>query len=639
MSFKTYVCGGPPRLYAHTLQHWALVHDMPARPGKPFEVWLNSMSELRESNRARALKLSRMLASSRGTMHGMLAAEPRRRRPNQRRYGIVGFLGGFTILAAGLLLGVIRGDPIMRGNRLAVVEDSHDDALRAVLREAGVDVVEEGVDDTIEARVQLEQALDAYEEDREMRMPAKNIGDAYSKNKLFHHMAGWLTDDKRQLEQEIVRVQDLIAQIRDLVIPSGKSIKKSRIKRAYVEGPILRPIVKNLTLQALKADHAFVESSYAVALGDDRQTATQTQRATTILQDIYSGIGQTVAPGVIRQQVAGILRDVGHRPDLWYRHDLTTDMTKVKIVKFLREQTSAYLLDSIDRFSSRDVTSAEYEQDIHALAVIDTALDGDGIRLDLERQKARDPVDVNAEDAMGKIIVDRYTKFIEESPVPDDVKDKLIGRLRRRLKHQVVEHVNALMEIYDEDLVQTFNRRQLNAQARRTDNLLGRILNPLKETLAHERGKYEGSASVLRDVEKTLWNYSLMLMATLAGLSALAITAKFGCPSCRRGETASVPVRTHRSPSKGRAPPEPVKNSPVYAFRPGGPLYIFENGRYVRISDRGRNIHYYYRLKSGSIGSKQVQAKIERGDPNVSDIRRVGETDEHGHYIPHISHD
>ena len=197
----------------------------------------------------------------------------------------------------------------------------------------------------IERNKRLKTMLSDISAQRDRRLPVSAL-DSLSESKWLSYMLGTLRDDDQYLESEIEAVKDLLVQVYDLVDADADGPGDGHTKRKYM-APILEPIIYDLTVEALKADWAFVNATFHGKIYGDRSSKQmQKQRARKVALKLFAEANVAYRASVVDQIVMTVNQD----PEKWHE-SVPVPLGGHEIVTFLRKKTKDYVYDALKALS------------------------------------------------------------------------------------------------------------------------------------------------------------------------------------------------------------------------------------------------------------------------------------------------
>lgn len=516
----------------------------------------------------------------------------------------------------------------------SAVANDYDDALSEVLREDSIDqtlampMLQKAVVHT-HPRVQTssekrktkrdwrkkrisDRLVDIYKA-RKSRMPSAEDGIFNNRDKWLRYLTGSLESDNALLERELEATDKLLVQMYDLVDANHDGASDGMRKRQYM-APILKPVIYDLALHALKADFAFTNATFHKKLhGDIDSRVVQNQRLQKILKQLAS------KADLSRQDVTQLIRAIQTRiddnPVLWYDSHEPVLYGK-GMVHFLRTTTKDFVRKSIQNIPENSKRS-DIEEILHLAAIIDASTSGRKIRSVAQERQSTDEIvgALYSYNPIEKHIVRHYESFLDDQlHKKDSPSENAVNSLIRRLKTNsdiIVKDVRLLWSIYDQESEKTFSVKETRKHQNMARRFLGTILRDLREKDATYRGRDEGRERLIEELEKlekVAYRWAVTLLATIIGIGV--ISSKIGCRSCFK--CPSCPKSSKKSAK------ETVRNQTVFRFGSSDKLWIFveKQNAYRRITKRGHP-DFYTLMRTGIMSSDSRKAQ------NPTDAGRI----------------
>ena len=526
------------------------------------------------------------------------------------------------------------------------VGNEYDDALAEVLREDGVNpmvalpVTKAGPvisSPTFKTNSQQrktkkdwrkkrisDRLVDIYQA-RERRMPSEEDGIFNNRDKWLRYLTGSLESDNALLERELETTDQLLVQMYDLVDANHDGAADGMRKRQYM-APILKPVIYDLALHALKADFAFTNATFHKKLHNDADShRMQNRRLQKIIKQLAS------KADLSRQDVGQLIRTIQTRiddnPVLWYDSHEPVLYGK-GMVDFLRTTTKDFVRKSIQNIPE-DSKRSVIEKHLHLAAIIDASTSGRKIRsVAQERQSTDDIVGaLYSYNPMEKHIVRHYESFLEDQLRlfgEDSPSENAVNSLLRRLRTNsdiIVKDVRLLWSIYDQESEKTFSVTETRKHQNMAEQFLGTVLRDLREKDATYRGRDEGRERLIEELEKlekVAYRWGITVLASIIGI--VAISSKIGCRSCLSTQFISAPKSSKKSPAAAKDK-DKVRNENVFRFGSSDKLWVFveDQNAYRRITKRGHP-DFYTIMRTGIMSSenRKAQNPIDAGRINAN---------------------
>lgn len=462
-------------------------------------------------------------------------------------------------------------------------------------------------------KLRLKERLSSLSQQRERRIPV-GLMDSITEGKWLNYMVGTLKDDNQYLKEEVSTVQNLLAQVQDLIDADSDGAGDGLIKKRYM-APILEPVIHDLAVQALKADWAFVNSSFHKTIyGDSSSGIVQLKRARKVTRALATSADIPYKAKVV-DRIIGL---VDTNPTHWYDQRAGA-LNGRSIVKFLRRTTKDYVKKSLTDISADQ--RPEVKESLHTAAIIDASLSGHSIRTRLSETSSVDGLQsgLNRKNPMAKEIAVHYRRFLKEQkgtnlPVNNGANALIVESYEN--PDAIVRDVKLLWSIFDKSAQNAFSMAEKHKYDTVAQQFLDKILRPFREKDAKNEGRKEGM-DYLNDLLHSWANKVLVGIFVIVGLGS-----KIGCPSCRSGGTSSK-----RTPKGAKDSNDKILSRPVFKIGKSNKLWIEEKNKYTRISTRGHP-DYYTKNRTGQVLKDKAK-----------DVQRAGLINEHGHYEPKFNDD
>ena len=416
---------------------------------------------------------------------------------------------------------------------------------------------------------------------REARLPAEGL-DLWTESKWMSYLTDTLADDEKYFQREMQVTTEWLAQVYDLVDDPLDGAGDGQMKR-NIMAPVLRPVIYDLALHALRTDWTFVNASFHRKIYDDLGSIQkQRERASSIVRTLAV---QADLPFEHSEVTSNIIQYVNRNPEEWY--DAKVEPLGGKnMVKFLRKTTKDYVRSALKRIPSDN--QLEIEKSLHTAAIIDASLSGKSIQ---QRTNDRSGVgnierSLHGSNPLAKQIVEHYRFFLKERLTSSAIRKNAINALIVRSmdnEENLVRDVQRLWTIYDEQSVNAFRQQERSAYDSIAEQFLENILRPFKERDQRNRGRQEGM-DYLNDIFHTWANKILIGIFMAIGLGS-----RIGCKRCRM-RFCSVCKKSKKKATV--ADNKKIRNMKVYRFGSSSLLWIKEKNGYRRISTRGHPDFY-----------------------------------------------
>lgn len=521
------------------------------------------------------------------------------------------------------------------------VGNEYDDALAEVLREDGVNqmvalpvtkaspVIPSFKTNSQQRKTKRDwrkkrisdRLVDIYKA-RARRMPSED-GLFNNRDKWLRYLTGSLESDNALLERELEATDQLLIQMYDLVDANHDGAADGMRKRQYM-APILKPVIYDLALHALKADFTFTNATFHKKLHNDADSQRmQNLRLQKIIKQLASKADLSA------QDVAQLIRTIQTRiddnPVLWYDSHEPVLYGK-GMVDFLRTTTKSFVRKSIQNIPESNKRSV-VEKHLHLAAIIDASTSGRKIRsVAQERQSTDDIVGtLYSYNPMEKHIVRHYESFLEDQLQlfeEDSPSENAVNSLLRRLRTNsdiIVKDVRLLWSIYDQETEKTFSVTETRKHQNMAEQFLGTVLRDLREKDATYRGRDEGRERLIEELEKlekVAYRWGITVLASIIGI--VSISSKIGCRSCLK--CPSCPKSSKKSTTTAKDK-DKVRNENVFRFGSSDKLWVFveDQNAYRRITKRGHP-DFYTIMRTGMMSSenKKAQNPIDAGRINAN---------------------
>ena len=456
----------------------------------------------------------------------------------------------------------------------------------------------------------LKTKLSALSAQREQRLPVSAL-ESLSQSKWLMYMIGTLRDDDQYLELELSSVKDLLIQVYELVDADSDGAGDGNTKRKYM-APILEPVIYDLTVEALKADWAFVNATFHVNIYGDRSSKQmQNQRARKVARALFTEADVPYRATVVDQIVININQD----PERWHS-SVPVPLSGRGIVKFLRRTTKGYVRAALKAVSKTQEHQAM--EALHTAAVIDASLSGSSIQTRLSETASIDGLGIGSRNPMRSEIINHYRRFLREQSNLGTIQRHAVNALIVKTMEspdKVVRDVKLLWSVFDQSAKTAFHQAEKHKYESTTVQFLDSILSPFREESARNEGHLKGM-NYLNNLLHGWANKLLVTMLIIVGIYSKVSSRR--CIACSRKGSKS----TSKRPSKTK---EKIVSMDVYKTGNSNKLWIADKNKYNRISTRGHP-DYYQRIR-------------EQKSKNKVTMRKAGHINEHGHYEPSFSDD
>ena len=477
-----------------------------------------------------------------------------------------------------------------------------------------------------------DKLLDIYKA-RERRMPAAKDGIFNNRDKWLRYLTGSLESDNEILERELEATDQLLVQMYDLVDANHDGAGDGMRKRQYMV-PVLKPMIYDLALHALKADFAFTNATFHKKLYNDHDSRViQKQRIQKIVKTL--AIKADLSSQDITQLTRTILTRVDDNPVLWYDSHEPVLYGK-GMVKFLRDTTKNFVHKSI-RNIPEESRRTDIEEILHVAAIIDASTSGRKLRATVQERQATDDIAgaLYSYNPMGKHVLRHYESFLEDQLrlfEEDSPSENAVNSLLRRIRingDTIVKDVRLLWTIYDEESEKTFSVSETTKHDNMAKQFLGNVLRDLREKDATYRGRDEGRERLMEELEKlekVAYKWGVTVLVGILGI--VFVSSKMGCRSCF--SSCSSCKNTCKDTCKGKAcvkskaspkDKDKVRDENVLRFGSSDKLWIFveDQNAYRRITKRGHP-DFYTVMRTGIMSSdnKKAQNPIEAGRINTN---------------------
>lgn len=462
-------------------------------------------------------------------------------------------------------------------------------------------------------RTRLKERLSSLSQQRERRIPV-GLLDSITEGKWLNYMVGTLKDDNQYLKDEISTVKDILTQVHSLIDADSDGAGDSVIKKRYM-APILEPVIHDLAVQALKADWAFVNSSFHKTIyGDSSSGIVQLKRARKVTRALVTSADIPYKAKVVDRIIS--LVDSG--PEQWYDQRASA-LNGRSIVNFLRRTTKEYVKKSLTDISADQ--SGEVKESLHTAAIIDASLSGYSIRKRLSETSSLHGLQsgLDQRNPVAKEIAVHYRRFLKErkgtgSTINNGANALIVESYDN--PGAIVRDVKLLWSIFDKSAENAFHMAEKHKYDTIAQQFLDQILRPFREKDAKNEGRKEGM-DYLNDLLHSWANKVLAAILVIVGLGS-----KIGCPSCRSGGNSYKKKKIPANDSKHK-----IVNRAVFKIGKSDKLWIEEKNKYTRISTRGHP-DYYTKNRTGQVLKDKAK-----------DVQRAGRINEHGHYEPKFNDD
>lgn len=416
---------------------------------------------------------------------------------------------------------------------------------------------------------------------REARLPAEGL-DVWTESKWMSYLTDTLADDEKYFQREMRVTTEWLAQVYDLVDDPLDGAGDGQMKRDIM-APVLRPVIYDLALHALRTDWTFVNASFHQKIYNDRfSIQKQHERASNIVRTLAV---QADLPFEHGEVISNIIQYVNKNPEEWY--DAKVEPLGGKnMVKFLRKTTKDYVRSALKKIPSDN--QLEIEKSLHTAAIIDASLSGKSIQ---QRTNDRSGVgnverSLHGSNPLTKQIVEHYRFFLKERLTSSVIRKNAINALIVRSmdsEENLVRDVQRLWTIYDEQSVNAFRQQERSTYDTIAEQFLENILRPFKQRDQRNRGRQEGM-DYLNGIFHEWANKILIGIFMAAGLGS-----RLGCKRCRV-RFCSMCKRSKKKATV--AVNKKIRNMKTYRFGSSSLLWIKEKNGYRRISTRGHPDFY-----------------------------------------------
>ena len=453
------------------------------------------------------------------------------------------------------------------------------------------------------ARIErLKTKISTLSAQREQRLPV-SVLESLTQSKWLMYMIGTLRDDDQYLELELSSVKDLLKQVYELVDADSDGAGDGNIKRKYM-APILEPVIYDLTVEALKADWAFVNATFHVNIYGDRSSKQmQNQRARKVARALIAEADIPYRATVVDQ----IVNAINQNPERWHT-SVHVPLGGRGIVTFLRRTTKGYLRAALETVS----TTQEHQamEALHTAAVIDASLSGSSIQTRLSETASM--VDVESRNPVRYEIIDHYRRFLREQSDLGTIQRHAVNALIVKTMEstdKIVRDVKLLWSIFDQSAKSAFHQAEKHKYESTAVRFLDSILSPFREESARNEGNMKG----MDYLNNLLHGWANKLLITIIIIAAICskIGSRRATTDSRKGSKATKKIKISK---------EKIVNMDVYKTENSNKLWIVDKNKYNRISTRGHPDHY--------------QRIMEQKTKNKITMYKAGKINKHGHYEP-----
>lgn len=439
----------------------------------------------------------------------------------------------------------------------------------------------------------LKQSLVELSETRETRLPAEGV-ELWTQGKWLQYMVGTLADDDAYFENEMNKVKDILAEVYELVDGLEDGAGDGKVKRDYMK-PVLKPVIYDLAVNALRTDWAFVNATFHKNIYDDAVSSKmQRQRAMKIVVRLAEETDVDItASGVATQ----LIRHVDNNPESWYNQKVPA-LKGTNMVKFLRSTTKGYVRKALQRIPEDNQQSTK--EALHVAAVMDASLSGKAIQKRVSERASIGELESALSNAnpTSRQIVEHYQRFLDEQRTGTEARDNAINALlvsTMRDTNKLVRDVRLLWSIYDEESENAFSDREREKYSGIAERFLNDILRPYRERDAQHRGHREGTEFLNNLLHEWANKLLVGIIVVVSGVG------KLGCPSCRKASCS------RRVKKKAVASKDKIKNMQVFTIGASNKLWIREKNMYKRISNYGHPDYFTRIREQKSVARSQAQ--------------------------------
>jgi len=435
----------------------------------------------------------------------------------------------------------------------------------------------------------LKKVLVDLSEIRETRLPVSGL-ELWTKGKWLQYMVGTLADDDKHFEKEMTTVQNILAEVYELVDNPLDGAGDGNVKREYMQ-PILSPVIYDLAVNALRTDWAFVNATFHKKMFEDSVSSKmQRQRTTKIVARLAEEADVDIDRTLVVKQ---LIQHVDGNPESWYNKKVPS-LKGTNMVKFLRSTTKSYVRKALERIPENNEQAIK--EALHVAAVIDASLSGKAIQ-----QRVSETASVGAlKGALHSVnpteleIVQHYKRFLREQQTETRrhaINALLVETMGNNKK--LVRDVRLLWSIYDEESENAFSDSERERYTGMADRFLGEILRPYRERDAENRGHSDGMEFLNNLLHQWANKLLVGIFVLVVGVGKMGCSScRRGCSSCRRGCSRKTgKAKKKEAPSKGK-----ITRMEVYKIGHSDKLWIREKNTYKRISNYGHP-DYFTRIQ------------------------------------------
>lgn len=436
---------------------------------------------------------------------------------------------------------------------------------------------------------------------RNARQPAENALDFMTSGKWLQYMMGTLADDNAYFETEMNSIRNLLEQVYELVDGPLDGAQAGGRKREFM-APVLKPVIFDLAVHALRTDWAFVNASFHKKIYEDSASSQmQMRRAEKIVQRLADEVD---LPSLPLEVVPAILRRVDASPIAWYETKQKT-LIGQNVVFFLRNTVKAYVRNVLDNIPENEPVAAK--RTFHIAAVMDASTSGRKIARIVSERSPVNRLSVGSKNPTSAEIVDHYRSMLMDEKerrqsLEGAIDSLIVDSLGEDRAKKIVRDVRLLWSIYDESSENAFRAREKERYEGMASRFLNSVLRPFREKDAEWRGHRAGQEYFNNIVQQYL-NKVLIGIFTIYGAGS-----QIGCSSCRR--------KRNKKPAASPPAKDKVVNQDVYKLDQSSKLWILENNIYRGISNRGHSDYYVRIVRKISVQRAKMPRLVGRINAN-----------------------